>query len=63
VGALAVLVGGLALLPVLIVLRSPLRWIVLDELVYSDLAKSLGEGGLLRMALRFESRRCPRPLA
>ncbi len=30
----------------LLALRSPSIWIVPDELIYSELAKSLGEGGL-----------------
>jgi hypothetical protein len=33
----------------LLALRSPSPWIVPDELIYSELAKSLGEGGLPRI--------------
>jgi Dolichyl-phosphate-mannose-protein mannosyltransferase len=48
----AVLGGTVLLATVLhaaLALRSPTPWIVPDELIYSELAKSLGEGGLPRI--------------
>jgi Dolichyl-phosphate-mannose-protein mannosyltransferase len=42
-------VGAAALIHTVLALRSPSPWIVPDELIYSELAKSLGQSGLPRV--------------
>jgi len=45
-GVLCLTVIAVTVLHAVVALRSPSPWIVPDELIYSELAKSLGQGGL-----------------